>query len=257
MALHWEKEDGRIAVITLDEPEARNALTAEARDALRGALNALDDDPDVGALVITGAGGNFCAGGDVRTMGESSRRAVERRMGEVARPAEAVAAFPRPVIAAVAGHAAGAGISLACLADIVVAEDTARFTFSFLRLALGPDWGLSHTLPRRVGAAQARRLILSADAIDGTEAHRLGLVDILAFEGEALQAARATAREIAGGPKAAIAAVKGMMSDLEGLRAALAREAEMQKDRFPHAEHQEGAAAFRDKRKPDYTFGRG
>lgn len=257
MALSWEKEDGRIAVITLNEPDVRNALTAEARDQLRAALGALEDDPDVDVLVITGAYGNFCAGGDVRTMGESSRRAVADRMAEVARTAEALATFPKPVIAAVAGHAAGAGISLACLADIIIAEDSALFTFSHLRLALGPDWGLSFTLPRRVGAAQARNLILSATAIGGEEAHRLGLVDVLTFEGEALQTARATARDLAGGPKAAIAAVKGMLSDIDGLRAALEAEAEIQKERFPHAEHQEGAAAFRDRRKPDYTFGRG
>ncbi|MDH3242250.1 MAG: enoyl-CoA hydratase/isomerase family protein [Alphaproteobacteria bacterium] len=257
MALHWEKEDGRIAVITLDEPDARNALTAEARDGLRAALNALDDDADVDALVIIGADGNFCAGGDVRTMGETSRRAVERRMGEVAKTAEMLAAFPKPVICAVAGHAAGAGVSLACLADIVIAEDSATFTFSHLRLALGPDWGLSYTLPRRVGPGVAKRLILSAGAIDGEEAHRLGLVDLVTFEGEALQAARATARELAGRPKAAIAAVKGMLGDLDALRAALAAETKMQIERFPHAEHQEAAAAFREKRKPDFTFGRG
>lgn len=257
MALQWEKEDGHIAVITLDEPEARNALTAEARAALRTALDALADDPEVDVVVITGAGGNFCAGGDVRTMGETNPRAIASRMAEVAETAEAAAAFPKPLIAAVAGHAAGAGISLACLADIVIAEDSARFTFSFLRLALGPDWGLSFTLPRRVGTTVARSLILTATAIDGEEAHRLGLVDVLTLEGEALQTARATARELAGGPRAAIGAVKGMLSDLDGLRAALAAEAEMQKARFPHAEHQEGAAAFREKRGPDYTFGRG
>ena len=255
MALHWDIEDGRIAVITLDEPDARNALTAEARDGLRGALTALDDDQRIDVVVITGAEGNFCAGGDVRTMGETSRRAVERRMGEVAKTAEMLAAFPKPVICAVAGHAAGAGVSLACLADIVIAEDTATFTFSHLRMALGPDWGLSHTLPRRVGPGIAKRLILTAGAIDGEEAHRLGLVDTVTFEGEVLEAARAMARELAGGPRATLAAIKGLLSDLDGLRAALEAETKMQIERFPHGEHQEAAAAFREKRKPDFTFG--
>jgi enoyl-CoA hydratase/carnithine racemase len=253
MALHWEKEDGRIAVITLDEPDARNALTAEAREALRGALSALKDDAEVDALVITGAEGNFCAGGDVRTMGETNRRTIARRMADVAKTAEMLAAFPKPVIAAIAGHAAGAGISLACLADMVITEESARFTFSFLRMALGPDWGLSFTLPRRVGAAAARRLILSAASIDGEEAHRLGLADVLTPEGEARQTAVNAARELAGGPKSAIAAIKGMLCDLDGLRAALEAEAKMQGDRFPNAEHQEGAAAFREKRKADFT----
>ena len=253
MALHCEIGDGRIAVITLDEPAARNALTAEARDGLRGALSALKDDAQVDVAVITGAEGNFCAGGDVRTMGETNRRTIARRMADVAKTAEMLAAFPKPVICAVAGHAAGAGISLACLADMVIAEESARFTFSFLRMALGPDWGLSFTLPRRVGATTARRLILSAAAIDGEEAHRLGLADVVTLEGEALQTALGAARELAGGPKAAIAAIKGMLGDLDGLRAALTVEAKMQADRFPHAEHQEGARAFREKRKADFT----
>ncbi len=253
MALHWDKEGGRIAVVTLDEPDARNALTAEAREALRAALSALQDDAQVDVLVITGADGNFCAGGDVRTMGESNRRAIARRMADVAKTAEMLAAFPKPVIAAVAGHAAGAGISLACLADMVIAEASARFTFSFLPIALGPDWGLSFTLPRRVGATIARRLILTAAVIDGEEAQRLGLVDVVTLEGEALEAARGTARDLAGGPRSALAAIKAMLGDLDGLRAALAAEAKMQGDRFPHPEHQEGAAAFREKRKADFA----
>ena len=253
MALRWAIEDGRIAVITLDEPDARNALTAQARADLRAALSQLGDDPLVDVLVITGAGGNFCAGGDVRTMGETDREAIAGRMADVAKTAEMLAAFPKPVICAIAGHAAGAGVALACLADMVIAEESAKFTFSFLPLALGPDWGLSFTLGRRVGAAIARRLILTAAAIDGTDAHRLGLVDLVTPDSESLEAARGRARELAGGPKAAIAAVKAMLGDLEGLSAALAAEAKMQAERFPHPEHREGAAAFREKRKADFA----
>ncbi|TDI66670.1 MAG: enoyl-CoA hydratase/isomerase family protein [Alphaproteobacteria bacterium] len=253
MALRWDIEDGRVAVITLDEPDARNALTSDARSRLRAALVALRDDPLVDVAVITGAEGNFCAGGDVRTMGESDPKAIAARMADVAETAEMLAAFPKPVICAVAGHAAGAGISLACLADMVIAEESAKFTFSFLRLALGPDWGLSFTLARRVGATIAKQLILSAAAIDGNEAHRLGLADVVTHDSEALHTALGTARALAGGPKAARAAVKAMLGDLDGLRAALAAEAEMQGDRFPHPEHQEAARAFREKRKADFT----
>ena len=252
MALHWEKQDGRIALITLDEPELRNALTAETRAALRGALAELREDTDIDVLVIAGAGGNFSAGGDVRTMGETDPDAIAARMADVAETAAMLAAFPRPVIAAVSGHAAGAGISLACLADIVVAEQSARFTFSHLRIGLGPDWGLSFTLPRRIGAAAAKRLVVTAQAIDGEEAMRIGLADVLTLDGEALSTALAAARDLAGGPRAAIAAVKGMLADLDGLGAALEAEAEMQMTRFPHPEHQEGARAFREKRAADF-----
>ncbi len=255
MAVRWQKQDRGIAVITLDEPKARNALTAEARSQLRDALGALAADPEVDALVITGAGGHFCAGGDIRTMGETDTAVIIERMGDVAKTAEMVAAFPKPVICAVAGHAAGAGISLACLADMVIAEETAQFTFSFLRIGLGPDWGLSFTLPRRVGATTAKRLIVTATSIDAEEAHRFGLVDVVTLENEALGTALGTARDLAGGPKESIAAIKGMLTDMEGLRAALALEADMQRQRFPAWEHQEGAAAFREKRKPDFTKG--
>ena len=242
-----------VAVLTLNAPKLRNALTAEMRDELRAALARLATDDSVHALVITGAGGNFCAGGDVRTMGETDPHKIRARMSEVAEIALAVASFPKPVIAAVSGHAAGAGVSLACLADLVVAEESTQFTFSFLRLALGPDWGLSWSLARRIGATQARGLILSRGAIDGREAERIGLVDQLASEGETQLRAVALAKDLCNGPRQAIAAVKTMLSDLDGLRAALAAETAMQLERFPSWEHQEGAKAFREKRAPDYS----
>src|SRR5690606_24168404 len=113
-------------------------------------------------------------------------------------------------------------------ADIIVADEPAQFTFSFLRLALGPDWGLSWTLARRVGATRARGLILSRGVIDGREAERIGLVDQLASEGETQIRAVAVAKELCNGPREALAAVKTMLCDIEGLRAALNAEMAMQ-----------------------------
>lgn len=242
-----------VAVLTLNAPKIRNALTAEMRMALRGALKMLAADARVHVLIVTGAGGNFCAGGDVRTMGETDTAKIRQRMSEVAETAEAVAAFPKPVIACVEGHAAGAGVSLACLADIVVADEKAQFTFSFLRLALGPDWGLSWSLPRRVGATKARGLILARGVIDAEEAQHIGVVDHLASEGQARAAALDIAKDICNGPREATAAVRTMLGDLDGLRKALAAEMAMQLERFPSWEHQEGAKAFREKRAADYT----
>jgi 2-(1,2-epoxy-1,2-dihydrophenyl)acetyl-CoA isomerase len=186
-------------------------------------------------------------------MGETDISKIDARMNDVAATVLAVASFPRPVIAAVAGHAAGAGVSLACLCDIVIAEETAQFTFSFLKLALGPDWGLSYTLARRTGATAAKRLILSRGTIDGHEAHRLGLADLVVTKDGALSRAIDEATNLARGPAEAIAAVKSMLSGLDGLQAALDDEAAQQRARFPHAEHQEGAAAFREKRPPKYS----
>ena len=242
----------RVAIVTLNAPKIRNALTAEMRTALRAALAALAADKDVHAVVLSGAEGNFCAGGDVRTMGETDAAKIRARMDEVAVTAEAVARFSKPLIAAIAGHAAGAGVSLACLADRVVAEDAAQFTFSFLRLALGPDWGLSWSLGRRVGATRARGLILARGVIDAAEAQRIGLVDKLAPTGGARDQAVAMAKDLCNGPREATAAIKAMLSDLDGLRAALVAETAMQLARFPAWEHQEGAAAFKEKRAPSY-----
>lgn len=252
MTIRSQTVAAHVAVLTLDQPKIRNALTAEARTELRESLARLAADDAIHAVVITGAEGNFCAGGDVRTMGETDPAKIRERMDDVAKSAEAVAAFPKPLIAAVMGHAAGAGVSLCCLADIVVAEDTATFTFSHLKLALAPDWGLTWSLPRRVGAAHAQRLILSRAAIDGAEAYRLGLVDAVVTAGSMCDHAVAIAKELSGGPRESIAAVKTMLGDLDGLRAALKAETSMQLERFPAWEHQEGARAFREKRPADY-----
>jgi enoyl-CoA hydratase/carnithine racemase len=256
MTLRTETVADRIAVLTLDQPKIRNALTAECRVQLRETLARLAGNDAIEALVLCGAEENFCAGGDVRTMGETDPVKIRERMDCVAQTAVAVASFPKPLIAAVAGHAAGAGVSLACLADVVVAEETATFTFSHLRIALAPDWGLTWSLPRRVGAAQAKRLILSRAAIGGTEAHRIGLVDDLLLTETARDHAILLAKELVGGPREATSAVKAMLSDLGGLRKALNAEAEMQLERFPHWEHQEGARAFREKRSANYNGNR-
>jgi 2-(1,2-epoxy-1,2-dihydrophenyl)acetyl-CoA isomerase len=255
MGIRLDRHD-RVAVIILDDPKIRNALTVENRVSLRDTLAPLATDDRVDVVIIAGAEENFCAGGDVRTMGETDPARIRERMECVAKTAEAVASFPKPVIAAVAGHAAGAGVSLACLCDMVIAEETATFTFSFLKLGLGPDWGLTWSLPRRVGAAQAKRLILSRAAIGAPEAHRLGLVDVVLSTEDACRTAMNLAKDLSGGPRESIAAVKTMLSDLDGLRAALKRETAMQLERFPHWEHQEGARAFREKRHADYRLAR-
>ncbi len=252
MPLHCTKPGGPIALLTLDDAKARNALTVDMRTQLRESLGTLAADQDVRSVVITGAGGNFCAGGDVRTMGETDIKVIDQRMAEVADAAMAVATFPKPLVSAIAGHAAGAGISLACLCDMVVAEDAAQFTFSHLKVGLGPDWGLSFTLPRRVGVATARRLILARETLAAPEAHRLGLVDVLVGDGEAEATALDIARNFAAGPPAGMGGVKDNFAGLDGLKAALALEGAQQRDRFLSAEHREGVAAFRERRPPDF-----
>ncbi len=252
MPLHCTRPGGPIALLTLDDAKARNALTADMRSQLRETLETLSADRDVRSVVITGAGGNFCAGGDVRTRGETDVQVIDRRMAEVAAAALTVAAFPKPLICAVSGHAAGAGVSLACLSDLVVADGGAKFTFSHLKVGLGPDWGLSFTLARRVGVATARRLILARETVPAADAHRLGLVDVLAADGEAEATALEHARNFAAGPPEGMALIKRHFAALEGLKAALELEGARQRERFLSAEHREGVAAFRAKRPPDF-----
>ena len=253
MTLRREDLDGGITVLTIDRPEARNALSPEARGLFARYCESMVEDEAVRAVVITGAGDHFCAGGDVKTMGGGDPAAMRERVSETARVAEIVITFPKPLIAAVRGHAAGAGASIACLADVVVADDTAKFTVSFLNVGLVPDWGLTYTLPRRIGWAAARRLALTRERVDAAEAHRLGLVDIRTRDGDLMSTALEQACMLADSALGGYAAIKSMSEDREALQAALRAEAETQIERRRTWEHHEGVAAFKEKRKPDYV----
>ena len=253
MTLRRETLDDGIILLTIDRPEARNALTPEIRGLFAEYCTSMAEDDAVRAVVITGAGDHFCAGGDVKTMGSHDPAARQKRYSEMARVAEIVITFPKPLIAAVRGHAAGAGASIACLADIVVADDTAKFTVAFLNVGLVPDWGLTYTLPRRIGPAAARRLALTRARVDAAEGHRLGIVDILADERNVMEVALGQARMLGASALGGYAAIKTMTEDREALRAALRTEAETQMERSRTWEHAEGVAAFKEKRKPDYA----
>ena len=255
MTLRREDRDGGVVVLTIDRPEARNALSPETRSEIADQFESMAGDDAVRAVVLTGAGEHFCAGGDVKTMGSRDPAPMRERVTEMVRVAEIVITFPKPLVAAVRGHAAGAGASLACLADVVVAGDSAKFTISFLNVGLVPDWGLTHTLPRKVGWAAARRLALTRERVDADEAHRLGIADVRAPEGEVMAIALERARTLAASALGGYATIKAMMEDREALRAALQAEARTQIERSQTWEHREGVAAFREKRRPDYTMG--
>ena len=253
MTLRRQDLEQGVSLLTIVRPEARNALSAQIRDDLARCCRSMASEDGVRAVVLTGAGDHFCAGGDVKTMGGRDRAALEERYAAMARAAEAMILFPKPLIAAVRGHAAGAGVGLACLADVVVADESAKFTLSFLKVGLIPDWGLSHTLPRRVGAAAARRLALTQERLDAFEAHRLGLVDRCVKEGDLMRVALAQARSLAVCAPGGIAAIKAKGEDPQALREALRVEARSQLERALTCEHREGVAAFREKRAPDFV----
>lgn len=181
---------GGVAVLTLNRPAAKNAIDIPTTDALGAALRALRADDEVRAVVLTGAGGDFCAGGDVKGMGEGAARTVEQRRAGMARYAElarALMALDKPLIAAVDGVAFGAGLSIALYADIVLVSTRARLAMVFHRIGLVPDVGAWYQLPRVVGLQRAKELIYSAREFGAEEAVRMGLA-LEALPPEALPA---------------------------------------------------------------------
>jgi 2-(1,2-epoxy-1,2-dihydrophenyl)acetyl-CoA isomerase len=241
-----------VLTLTLNRPKARNAIDAELRAALQQAFEEASEDAAVRAVVLSGAEGHFCAGGDLASMRDLSPEAARERLSDVSRTALTIAACEKPVIAAVEGHAAGAGVGLALLCDRVIAGVGAVFTLSFAKVGLAPDWGLTLTLPQRVGRAEARRLAWEAGRLEAAEALAMGLADELTEAG-ALDRARDFATRLADGPAPAIAAIKGHFRQSPGLLAeALEREARAQLACFASPEFAEGLAAFSEKRRPDF-----
>jgi len=167
------ERDGAVATVTLHRPDRKNAMTLDSWTALRDAFHELQRDDSVRAVVLTGAGGNFCSGADMDR--RDSMHPLER-MREVNSAALAVAEFSKPVIASVEGYAVGAGWNLALLCDVVVASRTAKFSQIFARRGMSVDFGGSWILPRLVGLHQAKRLVMLADIVDAEEAFALGLV---------------------------------------------------------------------------------
>lgn len=238
----------RVAVLTLNRPERLNALSADLRDALGTTLARLAGNPDVGAVVLTGAGRAFCAGGDIAAMDAPGLLAAQARIEAAGRVARQLIAGPLPVIAAVNGVAAGAGLSLACAAEQVLACPEARFCAAFSTLGLAPDWGLSLTLPARVGAVHARRMCLLAETVDAEAALAMGLVDALVPGDTLLDRAVALAARYAARAPLATAQIRASAAEAAGLDAILAAEARRQATLFQTADHREGLAAFRDRR---------
>jgi len=247
----------RIATVTLNRPEARNALNLEMREALEAALRALGEDPGVRVLILRGAGEHFCAGGDVKFMLERRMTAAEgrARVEAMNRAVRALVHFRTPTIAMVDGFAVGAGCNLALACDLVVASDRARFGEVFARIGLVPDGGGIYLLPRRVGLARAKELVFTADVIGAAEAERLGLVNRIVPAVELEGRTRALARQLADGPPRAHAMAKSLLNralDID-LDTALAWEALVQGMMITSTDHREGLAAFFEKRAPRFT----
>jgi enoyl-CoA hydratase/carnithine racemase len=254
--LLYEVKDG-IATLTLNRPERLNALGGSLRQDFHDAVTRAGADPEVRVMVVTGAGKGFCSGGDVKAMGEAKAGQRERPLLEKIAPGRdrtllAMREAPQPIIAAVNGAAAGAGMNLALGCDLRIASTAAKFTQAFVKRGLHPDWGGTYFLPRVVGMAKACEMIFTGEVIDAAEALRLGIVSRVVAPEELLPTAYEVARRIAAGPPVAIRLAKRSLyanEDLD-LRGALQMETMAQNICFETEDATEGIRAFGEKRAP-------
>ena len=248
--------DGAVATLTLDRPSALNALTVPVKVALREALESLAADGGVRAVILTGAGRAFCAGQDLAERQLPDAASLEVEVRERYNPIiRAIRSMGQPVIAAVNGVAAGAGASLAFACDLRIAAEEARFVLAFGRIGLVPDSGATWLLPRLVGPAKAAELTFVGESIDADEALRLGLVSRVVPADQLLGEARALAERVADGAPLAMALTKAALqrSATITLDEALEDEARLQGIAGASADHDEGLAAFQEKRPPRFT----
>ena len=251
-----EKEGG-VAILTLNRPDKLNALNARIMAELASAVTEVDEDDDMKALIITGAGRGFCSGADLTpsTSGERvvpGRRLLLEPMGGFGLVARVLTNTDKPTIGAVNGVAAGAGFSIAAACDIRIASENARFSAIFVRRALVPDSGLTYFLPRIVGISKAVELCITGDMIDATEAERIGLVSRVVPHTDLMKAAKEFAARIAQGPSVAIelakrAVYKGLENDLA---TSLAYETWAQNICQQTEDREEGRRSFIEKREP-------
>ena len=247
-----ELADG-VATITLNRPDVLNALNSTMRRELLTAFKAAAKDGATRAVVITGAGRAFCSGADLR--GGSGERDFRRVLTTEYNPlVEAIRSLPKPVVASVNGVAAGAGVSLALAADLVVAAADARFVPAFSRIGLVPDSGLARTLVRAVGRHRALEILLGERQLGADDAHAAGLVAAVVPGDRLAQATREVAQRLASGPTGAIGMTKRLLNAAEdaSLQDALAAEAALQELAGRSEDHAEGVAAFAEKRDPAF-----
>ena len=243
-----------VATFTLNRPEALNALNAQLRRELLTAFKAIARDQAVRSVVITGAGRGFCAGADLR--GGSAERDFRAVLGAEYNPLiAAIRSLNKPVVAAVNGVAAGAGVSLVFAADVVVASEEARFVPAFHRIGLVPDSGLARTLVRGVGRHRTFEILMGERQLHAHDAHDLGLVAAVVPADRLADAARELAQRLAGGPTVSIGLTKRLLNAVEDATVAesLETEAALQDIAGRSEDHAEGVAAFGEKRDPRFT----
>ena len=254
--------DGAIARLTLNRPASRNALNAEMAEALVAALGELSRDTQVRCVVLSGADGNFCSGGDIKMF--ASAMAAERAergqqfehlAGQVHRSIMALRRLAKLCIASVRGAAAGFGVSLVAACDMAIAAETAYFTLAYTRIGLSPDGGSTYFLPRLIGERRAKELVLLAERFDAATAHEAGLLNRVVPDARLAAETAALAERLAAGPTRAYANAKALLnaSWSSTLEAQLEAEAAKLGESAATADFEEEVAAFVAKREPRFS----
>jgi len=250
------KNSENVAVISLDQPDTLNALSVALELELIDAFAQCNEKSDIRAVLLTGSGRAFCAGGDLRKMEKGIDLVEGKRWASLGgKICESIVTLPKPVVAAVNGPAAGGGMNLALACDFVLAADTAYFIASFTRVGLVPDTGGHFLLPRLVGYRKAVELIFTGERIDAQKALAIGMINRVVKQEDLIEKAMATARELAAGPTLAFGLVKEILrkSTSSSLQEVLDLETIGQSIAFCSKDHQEGVRAFREKRPPVFT----
>jgi 2-(1,2-epoxy-1,2-dihydrophenyl)acetyl-CoA isomerase len=248
--------EGAVATITLNRPDALNALTVPMKRELLAAFQRAGRDATVRAVILTGAGRAFCAGQDLRERLQPGAaplgQEVRQRYNPIIRAMRELAV---PIVGAINGVAAGAGASLAFACDLRLAAESATFSLAFGRVGLVPDSGASWFLPRLVGSARAAEIALLGDSVSAADASRLGLVSQVVPAADLAGAARGMAERLAAGAPRAIALTKRALNAAweRDLDSALEYEAHLQDLAGRTRDHAEGIAAFTEKRPPRFT----
>lgn len=248
-----EHTEGGVATLTLNRPDSLNALSDPMITALLEALDRLGSDPAVGAIVVAASGRAFCAGGDVKAMGSPDPRSAQQKLEWVRwghRVPLALARCPKVTIASIQGAAMGAGLGMALCCDFRIVARSAKFGLAFVKIGLSTDFGVSWQLPRIVGEARARELMLTGDVFDSAAAHTMGLATRLVDDDALTTETQAWARRFAAGPVLAQASIKRNLLAAQslGFDQLLEYEAVQQIHATETRDHQEAVQAFLQRR---------